>query len=49
MDDLHIHNQTLEDNILHIQHRQHDTNMMGELEVLDPQPLLYEIWEVLVP
>lgn len=49
MDDLCIHNQTLENKILHIHHRQHDINMVRELEVLDPQPLLYEIWEVLVP
>lgn len=48
MDDLRHHNQTLEDNIPHIHKHQKQTNTMDELEVLDPQPLSNETWEVSV-
>lgn len=43
--DLHCQTQTLEDNLLHIQQRQQETNMVDELEVLDPQSLSDEIWQ----
>lgn len=36
MDDLYRQNQILEDNILHIQQHQLETNAMDELEVLVP-------------
>lgn len=36
MDDFRWHNQTLEDNMLHIQHRQQETYMVDGFEALDP-------------
>lgn len=36
MDDLRYQNQALEDNVPHIKKCQQGTNMMDELEVLDP-------------
>lgn len=49
MNDLRHHNQSLEGNIPHIHKLQKETDMVDELEVLDPQPLLDETWEVSVP
>lgn len=36
MNDLHRHNQTLQDNVLHIQQCHQEKGVMDELEVLDP-------------
>lgn len=48
IDDLCRQNKTLEDNVHHIQQCQQGTNMVEELEVLDPQPLSDKIWEASV-
>lgn len=49
MDDFPRHNQIMKDNILHIQQRQQETDMVDGLEILDPELLSDEIWETPVP
>ena len=44
MDELRRHNRTLEENIMNIRQHQHEVNTREEVELLDPQPLLDEIW-----
>lgn len=44
-DDLHRQNQTLKDNVIHIQQRQHEINPPEDVEISDPHPLSDKIWE----
>lgn len=39
MDELYRHNQTLEDDILNIQHYLQETSPPKEMEILDPRPV----------
>lgn len=36
MEELHHHNQTLEDNVVHLQLHQHEGNSIEDMEILDP-------------
>lgn len=49
MDDLRCHNQTLEDNVLHIEQRQREANLLEEAEIIDPRSLSDDIWGAPVP
>lgn len=42
-DDLCLHNQTLEDNFLHIKHYQYEVHPAEKVEILELQPFPYEI------
>lgn len=46
MDDLRCQNQASEDNVLHIKQRQQKVEPTNYEEMLDLQPLSYEIWKV---
>lgn len=45
MDNLCCQNQTLEENVIRIQQCQQETDLVVELEILDPQPLSDEMYE----
>lgn len=44
MDKLRHHNLTLEDDVHNIIHRQLEVNPLEEVELIDPQSILDEIW-----
>lgn len=48
MDEMHRHNQILEDNILNLQQRWYKDNPLKEVNIFDLQPLSDEIWAALV-
>ena len=43
MDKLHRHSQTLDENVHNIRQHQYESNHPWDIEVLNPQPLSYEI------
>lgn len=49
MDESRHQNQTLNDNVLNIQQRQHEATHTEEMEVPNPYPISDEIWETPFP